>query len=313
MDAIAGGVAGSITAAVRQQLQQLPSTECRGASAKEQGRGVPHSTATTTGVRNPETALTPMKNRNFCTFLLGIVLMISWNLNDCFRRDEDRKMILGSYEDTMCAAMHVFLEAIEMGNLVQRFPRASFAIGACAETWKVDDSYEFFANVARLWVVLTGRIVASGVHDRASIEGLLFRGDWRYAKGAEDKAATAITAWMVRDTNYAFVIAIGLHTHPRNYADAEMGVALVAADTQGDRLMSRDARGLGAVDADINPSRWGASHNSVLPPEPWCWRRIYDTIDGKPIDVPAEVPWSCIEGVECDPDTMVHHYVGPAF
>jgi hypothetical protein len=99
--------------------------------------------------------------------LLGTVLLISWNLNVCFAHGEGRKMILGSNEDTMRAATRVFLEAIEMGNLARRFPRASFAIGACAKTWKVDGSYDFFANVARLGVALTGRNKTIGTTPRA--------------------------------------------------------------------------------------------------------------------------------------------------
>jgi hypothetical protein len=68
----------------------------------------------------------------------------------------------------MRAAMRV-----EMGILAKRFPHVSFAIGASAKTWEVEESYDFFANVARLGVVLAGRNVASGVHDRASIIDLL--------------------------------------------------------------------------------------------------------------------------------------------
>jgi hypothetical protein len=139
-----------------------------------------------------------------------------------------------------------------------------------------------------------------------------FADNWRYAKGTEDKAATAITAWMVRGTNYALMTATGLHAHPRNYANADVGVALVAADAEGNVLMSREAYGLGAFAADVSPARWGMSRNSMLPPDPWCWAGIYDNLVGQSIDVPAEVPWSCIKGMQCNPEAVLLHYVEPA-
>jgi hypothetical protein len=51
----------------------------------------------------------------------------------------------------------------------------------------------------------------------------------------------------------------------------------------------------------------------MLPPKPWCWEGICDAIGEQPIDMPAEVPWSCIKVMECNPDTVVLRYVEPAF
>jgi hypothetical protein len=73
------------------------------------------------------------------------------------------------------------LEANEMGNLARRFPHACFTIGASAKTWKVAGSFDFFATVARLGVVLAGRNVASGAHDHASIAHLLYKDNWHYS------------------------------------------------------------------------------------------------------------------------------------
>jgi hypothetical protein len=50
----------------------------------------------------------------------------------------------------------------------------------------------------------------------------------------------------------------------------------------------------------------------MLLPKPWCWAGICDKIRGVPIDVPAEVLWSCVKGMDCDPTSVVLHYVEPA-
>jgi hypothetical protein len=229
MQAISGGVARDVIKAMERQLQELFALHCRGRSATEQGSGVQHPTAATTGVTDLEGEMTTTKDKNFCTFLLGTVLIIRWMLNDCFVRGRTM-MGVGDYELTMRAVARVFLEAMEMGSLAKQFPRVAFAIGACADTWKVGEACECFANAARLGVALAGNNVASGVHDHASVSELLFEDNWRYSKGAEAKAAIVMTSWLVREAEYAFMIASGLHTYPRNYADAGVGVALVAED-----------------------------------------------------------------------------------
>jgi hypothetical protein len=47
----------------------------------------------------------------------------------------------------MTLAMKVFLEAIEMGQMAHRFPRAIFTVGAEADTWTVDERIDLYARL----------------------------------------------------------------------------------------------------------------------------------------------------------------------
>jgi hypothetical protein len=150
------------------------------------------------------------------------------------------------YEATMRMLARIFLEAMEMGAVAERFPRAIFTIGCSSATRSAPQQFDLFANVARLGVALTGINVASGIHDHASIRDLLRKDGWHYSKGAEDKPAIAITGWVANAVEYAFVIQDGTRTLPRNYLETPEGLALVAAGSDhGQRCVRRGRRRCG--------------------------------------------------------------------
>jgi hypothetical protein len=307
MEALSGGVARNIINSMRKQLGDLPTTCCRGRSATEQGCGNPN--VATSGVQDFQGELATTKDRNFCAFLFGTCCVIRWMLDDCFH--SGRKMrATDDYELTVRAVMRVILEAMEMGGLARQFPHVAFSIGACAETWKAPEACNLFADAAKLGVALAGDNVASGVHDHASISELLFKDNWRYAKGTEDKAAIVMTAWVVREVEYAVMIAAGPHTYPSNYSETGVGVALVAADAQGDAIVAKDAYGLGDPETDVSPARWSLSHGGKRPPETWAWAGVYDDVLGQPVNVAADIPRARIPGVMCDPEAVSLDYQG---
>jgi hypothetical protein len=145
------------------------------------------------------------------------------------------------HEPTVRLVARIFLEAMEMGGLAKRYPRVIFTIGGSVVMWSAPEQFDLFANAARLGVAIAGNNVASGIHDHASIATLLYKDNWRYAKGSKDKPAIAIAGWVVREMEYAFVIQDGTHMFPQNYSETSMGLALVAADAQGKAIMARDA------------------------------------------------------------------------
>jgi hypothetical protein len=159
---------------------------------------------------------------------------------------------------------------------------------------------------------LTGRNVASGVCDRATISGWRRARGWHYVECDNYDAAKAIAAFLVRDAKYALVITSGARNYPRNYARTGVGVELWAADAQGVRLTSADAHGVGSQNTDISPPRWSPAHDHVTPPQPW--RHSFDAnILKQTMAAPADVPWGLIPAMTCDPDSIVLKYVEPAF
>jgi hypothetical protein len=129
------------------------------------------------------------------------------------------------YEATMRMLARIFLEAMEMGAVAERFPRAIFTIGCSSATRSAPQQFDLFANVARLGVALTGINVASGI---------------------QDKPAIAITGWVANAVEYAFVIQDGTRTLPRNYLETPEGLALVAAGSDhGQRCVRRGRRRCG--------------------------------------------------------------------
>jgi hypothetical protein len=317
-NAIQGGVAKNIIEGIEVFADKLPVSKCRGMSASEQARGVQHPASAdpgsaASGVQDSNLPLALKIKRNYHTMMTGAVLVVAWMLTDVLAKSNGEKIAAGDHKAVMDLAMRIFLESIEMGNMARRFPRAIFAIGADAKTWKVDATCNFSAVAARIGVILTRRNVVSGAQDHASITGWRRVDEWRYMKSDNYDAAKATTKWLVRDSKYVLVISSGTRNYPRNYAHTGVGVGLCAADAQGVRAMSSDAHGLGPKGAtDVSPPRWGPAHGRVEAPKPWSFSYNPNVI-GQTMDAPVDVPWSLVPAMACNPESIVLTYVEPAF
>jgi hypothetical protein len=110
---------------------------------------------------------------------------------------------------------------------------------------------------------MTGRSVASGIHDHGSIAQLRHsvrkEGSadcWRYMKSQEYKVESMMAIWAACDAKYACVTSSGTRNMPKNYVRAGLGVGLRAADTIDRHLSSADADGMKGAMTDISPPRW---------------------------------------------------------
>jgi hypothetical protein len=224
-------------------------------------------TAMDSGVPDSADSIALRTKGPFQTMLVATVLVVTWVLNDVF---VDRKLATGGHDDITNVAMRIFVVALEMGAMARRFPHAVFAVGGDAKLWGADKAFDFYATAARIGLILTGRNVATGACDRESMQDHR-RGDgWHYCGSSTSEAGNAMTACLMRDTQYAMMIAHGARTLPRNYSATEMGRALRTADASGRCLWAKDANRIGDATADISPPRWLGGRRGVHPPVEWC-------------------------------------------
>jgi hypothetical protein len=313
-------VAKDLIEAIKEMADRMPVGRCRGMSASAQGCNAPGS-----GVQHPASAdpadagggvqdsalhLALPREGLFYTMMIRTVLVVTWMLNDVFAPGQDRRLAAGNRIATVDLAVRVFLEAIEMDSMARRFPRAIFAIGVDARTWGVDQS--FYSTAARIGVVLTGRNVASGMCDHQTLQRWRRTDGWRYMKSRNHDAAKALVAFLVRDVKYVLMITSGARNLPRNYARFGMGVGLRAADSEGTRLMSSEAHGVGNQNTGISPPLWSPAHGPAAPPQ--AWHRSFDTnILKQTVDGPVDVPWGLVPAMKCAPDSIALRHVDPAF
>jgi hypothetical protein len=130
--AISGGVARDIIGAMRNALATLPSEDCVGASGVSQDRGAP--VAESQRSHSLGKLATP-KNGRCRALLFGAICVARWNINDCFEKRSRVMIELLDHESTDRFLMRIFMEAMEMGAVAERFPHATFTIGGGAETW----------------------------------------------------------------------------------------------------------------------------------------------------------------------------------
>jgi hypothetical protein len=158
VDASGGGVAEDIIGDMHQALDELPSLECKGLSATQQHRGAP--CAEIEKARNLE-RLTTQRNGKYRAFLVATICGVHWNLNSCFQQGSRVMIQRVDYKATVRLWMRIFMEAMEMGAVAERFPRATFTIGGSSKTQAVPQQFDVFANAARLGVALAVNNVAS--------------------------------------------------------------------------------------------------------------------------------------------------------
>jgi hypothetical protein len=208
-------------------VQKCP---CAHASMRAQGSGVPHgnvgpTTAEVCGSIAEDTL------GEFYTCSVNHVLNVCWMLNDAFVDELGKEVAAGEHEAVGELAMGIFMEAVEAGLMARQFPRAIFTVGANADAWDVDERYDFYATIARVGFAMTGRNVASGVHDHAviamrrrSVQKEGSKDSWRYVKAESFVVEHMMAAWAVRDSKCASMITSGCRNMPKNWANTGLGV-----------------------------------------------------------------------------------------
>jgi hypothetical protein len=168
LNSIQGGNAITITAAISAMVDTMKKCPCTHGPMRTQGSGVPQ------GNVGPTTAevcdsIAEDSQGNFYVCSVNHVLNVCWMSNGTFVDNLGNDVAAGDHEAVGELAMKIFAEALDMGLMAHQFPRAIFTVGANADTWNVDERYDFYATIARIGLAMTGHNVASGVHDHAAI------------------------------------------------------------------------------------------------------------------------------------------------
>jgi hypothetical protein len=213
--------------------------------------------------------------------------------------------------------MKIFTEAVEMGLMAHQFPRAIFTVGANADTWAVDERFDFYATIARIGLAITGHNVPSGVHDHAaialrrrSVKKEDSKDSWDCVKSWEFYVETMMAAWAVRDSKQACVITSGCRNMPKNCERTGLGVGLCSADALGRHLGRADVHGIGGAATDISLPRWSEQRDHRHAPILWRAGYVWG-MDGNPSDAPADIPWHLVDGMECQGDDVGLEYLEP--
>jgi hypothetical protein len=309
--AIQGGTAETITAAMLTMVNGLAVRPCQGLSAKTQRAGVPHPDVDITAAETPR-AISAGEFDTLYTCAVNHVLNACWMLDDVFAGSGANDVAAGNHEAVMTLAMKIFLEAIEMGQMARQFPRAVFTVGTDASTWSVDKRFDFYASVARCGVAMTGRNVASGIHDHATIaqcrNSAKKEGStdcWHYAKSPEYVVECLMATWAERDARCALATSSGTRCVP-----FELCYGLCVADAVGRRLLSADANGMKGPMTDVSPPRWSEQRKHQYPAIDWSNGYVWG-FDGQAINTPVDVPWHLIPGMECRAENVALEYVEP--
>jgi hypothetical protein len=213
LTSIQGGAAVTITDAISGMVDGLQNCPCENMCETKQGLGIPQGdTEPTTAVISDSIAEDEFGT--FYTRSVNHVLNVCWMQNDAFAGNKAKDVAAGDHEAAGELATKVFVESIEMGRMAHQFPRAVFAVGANADTWAVDEMFDFYASIPRIGLAVTGHNVASGLHDHAtiaqrrhSVKKVDSADNWRYAKSGEYYVETMMAAWAVCDTPSVDVLA----------------------------------------------------------------------------------------------------------
>jgi hypothetical protein len=185
-----------------------------------------------------------------------------------------------------------YLDAKEIRTVARRFPRAIFTVGADAASWNSNKAFDLYVTAVVVGIAETGRNVASGVRLPKSSDGhRYFEGNWHYKHN--EVVIEAFVSNIQNDIRYGCMSQSGARVFKTQIYKGEMGImALGAVDSNGRRIYSHDAYGLGNSGVtSVSPDRSSAHHDGVYTPN-YTFGTWSPNLSGEEDpEQPIEIPW----------------------